>query len=86
MVIIHDPILFLFQANVREVYNSLTGADGEDLEWDLSKSFSDPCNSPVNSAVVNGVKSMDAVTPTNIIKAAMRVHYRTKKRQEHNRK
>ena len=29
----------MFQANVREVYESLTRADGGKLEWDVSKRY-----------------------------------------------
>ncbi|XP_068691096.1 uncharacterized protein [Montipora foliosa] len=68
-------------ANVREVYKSLTGADGEKLAWDVSKSFADPINKTVNDELLNGIRSTDPETPTNTVKAAMRVHFKTKKRQ-----
>ncbi|XP_068717266.1 NKAP family protein CG6066-like [Montipora capricornis] len=69
-------------ANVREVYKSLTGADGEKLAWDVSKSFADPINKTVNDELLNGIRSTDPETPTNTVKAAMRVHFKTKKRQQ----
>ncbi|XP_068712924.1 uncharacterized protein [Montipora foliosa] len=68
-------------ANAREVYKSLTGADGEKLAWDVSKSFADPINKSVNDALLNGDRSTDPETPTNTVKAAMRVHFKTKKWQ-----
>lgn len=57
------------------------GADGEKLAWDVSKSFADPINKTVNDELLNGVRSTDPETPTNTVKAAMRVHFKTKKRQ-----
>ncbi|CAH3104718.1 unnamed protein product [Porites lobata] len=69
-------------ANVREVYSSLTGVDGKELTWDFSQSFSDPINKTVNAAIVDGVRSTDSTTHIYTIKAAMRVHFRTKKRQQ----
>jgi len=71
-------------ANVRDVYAGLTGADGEEIRWDFSKGFSDPCNAPVNAAIIDRVRSTDTATPANIIRAPMRVHFRTKKRRAHN--
>ncbi|KAK2546864.1 hypothetical protein P5673_033404, partial [Acropora cervicornis] len=79
----HDLAIFA-RANVRDVYAGLTGADGEEIRWDFSKGFSDPCNTPVNAAIIDRVRSTDTATPANIIRAPMRVHFRTKKRRAHN--
>ncbi|XP_068756053.1 uncharacterized protein [Montipora capricornis] len=69
-------------ANVRDVYATLTGPDGKELKWNLSMSFSESTNRNVNAAVLDGVRSTDTISPTSTVKAAMRVHFRTKKRQK----
>jgi len=69
---------------VRDVDAGLTGAHGEEIHWNFLKGFSDPCNAPVNAAIIDRVCSTDTATPANIIRAPMRVHFRTKKRRAHN--
>ncbi|CAH3192040.1 unnamed protein product [Porites evermanni] len=71
-------------ANVREVYKSLVGDDRQQILWDFSKSFDGPENRNVNQQILAGVQSTDGVTPVSTIKAAMRVHFRTKRRQHQN--
>ncbi|RMX44612.1 hypothetical protein pdam_00002805 [Pocillopora damicornis] len=71
--------------SVREVYQSLVGQDdGREIQWDFSKSFNGPENKVVNQQILAGVQSTDHETPVVTIKATMRVHFRTKRRQEVN--
>ncbi|XP_068730553.1 uncharacterized protein [Montipora capricornis] len=68
--------------SVREVYASLRKEGGECLEWDFSKCLNDPDNRSVNLEIIAGVRSTDSSTPTALIKAAIRAHFETKKRQK----
>ncbi|XP_031551949.1 uncharacterized protein LOC116289209, partial [Actinia tenebrosa] len=64
-------------SNVRAVY------DKSDKKWDLSKKFNDQ-DREINAAILAGVRSTDSKTSTALIMRAMRVHFKTKKRQRQN--
>ncbi|KAK3704300.1 hypothetical protein QZH41_013501 [Actinostola sp. cb2023] len=70
-------IISHYQSKVREVYENL------DKDWDLLKRFSDQDRN-VNSAIFAGVRSTDSKTDSKLIMKAMRVHFKTKKRQHQN--
>lgn len=52
------------------------------MHWDFSISFNGPENRVINQQILAGVRSTDGETPVSMIKAAMRVHFRTKQRQQ----
>lgn len=64
------------------MYCTLTDENGDDVKWDLSQNFNHRDNQAINAAIINGVRSTDTSTPVSLIRAAMRSHFRTKKRQQ----
>ncbi|CAH3185829.1 unnamed protein product [Porites lobata] len=69
-------------AHVRDVYCSLTSEDGEDVKWDLSQDFNHRNNQVVHAAIIDEVRSTGISATVSLIRAAIRTHFKTKKRQK----
>ncbi|KXJ04582.1 hypothetical protein AC249_AIPGENE25321, partial [Exaiptasia diaphana] len=66
-------------ANVRDVYTKIP----DNLKWDLTKRFADQ-DREKNAEIFARVRSTDSSTASSLITKAMRVHFKTKRRQHQN--